>query len=218
MVQIASLPRVAALRASAFFDELYARLREDIDRHRTRSTEPFILAIDGRSGSGKTTLRQALCGQLARDYPGQLALFTLDDIYPGWDGLRAGVNEWIVQAALLASGRPAPFARRDWEHSRALPEELFTPAPIIVAEGVGALTGAHSAGLWCTSPADIRRERALTRDGSTYEPHWQRWADQEEQLLKDFACMYSPLLSAADALTERTFHKLARSTTYLIRP
>ena len=192
MVQQADSARVTQLRASSGFAELYAELKQSIREHRACSAEPYILALDGRSGSGKTTLRQALAEQFEQDYPGDVSIFTLDDLYPGWDGLRAGVDAWIIQAALLSAGAPAPFKRWDWESSCTLHTEYYTPSPIILAEGVGSLAGSHSAGIWCVATSDTRRKRALERDGQTYEPHWQRWADQEAQLLEDFACIYAP--------------------------
>ena len=50
-------------------------------------------------------------------------------------------------------------------------------------EGVGAAAAAArpllSAVIWADSPDDVRRTRALDRDGDTYEPFWDQWAAQE---------------------------------------
>lgn len=29
-----------------------------------------------------------------------------------------------------------------------------------------------------TAPDEVRRERAMARDGDTFRPHWERWAEQ----------------------------------------
>jgi cytidylate kinase len=60
-----------------------------------------------------------------------------------------------------------------------------TPHRPVVIEGCGAIRreGLAIAALriWVDAPADVRRRRALERDGDTYSPHWQRWALQEER-------------------------------------
>ena len=58
---------------------------------------PYIIAVDGRSGSGKTTLAQRLAATL-RQHPVQGGPLTvlelsLENMYPGWDGLEAGVEQ-----------------------------------------------------------------------------------------------------------------------------
>lgn len=47
-----------------------------------RSTR--ILAIDGRSGAGKSTLARTLAVAVGAQ------LVHVEDLYPGWDGLRTG--------------------------------------------------------------------------------------------------------------------------------
>jgi hypothetical protein len=37
--------------------------------------------------------------------------------------------------------------------------------------------------VWVDAAADVRKRRALERDGELYAPHWQRWALQEERFL-----------------------------------
>ena len=34
--------------------------------------------------------------------------------------------------------------------------------------------------VWVDAPTALRKERALSRDGETYAPHWDRWAAQED--------------------------------------
>ena len=37
--------------------------------------------------------------------------------------------------------------------------------------------------VWLEAPEGLRRERALSRDGQTFAPHWERWAAQEAEVL-----------------------------------
>ena len=59
------------------------------DIHMLAAANPVVL-IDGRSGAGKTTLAR----MLVERWPiaGRVQLVALDSIYPGWDGLRDGVE------------------------------------------------------------------------------------------------------------------------------
>jgi hypothetical protein len=77
----------------------------------------------------------------------------------------------------------------DWDAdapgpSRALPA-LGPPRPrVVLLEGAGSgarATAAWLAGLiWVDADPQVRRGRALGRDGDTYAPHWDRWSAQEE--------------------------------------
>ena len=56
--------------------------------------------------------------------------------------------------------------------------------PHLVLEGCGALVPPAAAfaavRVWVDAPTEVRKERALSRDGETYAPHWDRWAAQED--------------------------------------
>ena len=36
---------------------------------------------------------------------------------------------------------------------------------------------------WLEAPADVRKKRALDRDGETFAPYWDMWAAQEDAML-----------------------------------
>ena len=141
-----------------------------------------VLAIDGRSGAGKSTLADQVARLL------EAPLVRLEDLYGGWDGLERGVD-LLVSAVLepLVAGRTAYVPRYDW-----INDSWDSPAPLpppesLVVEGVGA--GARRAAryesvvAWVESPAPVRYQRFLKRDGDLYAPHWERWARQEDEML-----------------------------------
>jgi energy-coupling factor transporter ATP-binding protein EcfA2 len=143
-----------------------------------------VIGLDGRSGSGKTTL----AATLARLVP-EAQVVAMDEIYPGWDGLAAGVRLLVEQVLEpLARGIPAQVPRWDWRAGRPAAPRPLPPARFVLVEGVGsgALAGEpYRAGLvWLEAPAGVRRRRALTRDGDSYAPHWDRWSAQEESYLR----------------------------------
>ncbi|WP_062349618.1 dephospho-CoA kinase [Herbidospora yilanensis] len=141
-----------------------------------RAGRTRVLAVEGRSGSGKSTLAAALGPPVIR----------MDDLYPGWDGLTAGIEAlvtWVLRP--LAEGSAARWRRWDWHRGEYAEWRDVPGTGELVVEGVGA--GARAAqpylsGLvWMEAPDETRRSRALARDGDTYIPHWERWADQEER-------------------------------------
>ncbi|GIM96618.1 dephospho-CoA kinase [Paractinoplanes toevensis] len=138
-----------------------------------------VLAVEGRSGSGKTTLARAVAERLAAP------LIQMDHLYAGWDGLEQGVTalrDWVLVP--LAEGRPAVWRRWDWAGHRYAEDHPVPDADWLVVEGVGAggsvLTAYTSGLVWLESPAPVRKQRALARDGETYAPHWRRWAGHED--------------------------------------
>lgn len=148
--------------------------------------------IDGRSGSGKTTLAR----QLSQAWESSVVV-SLDDIYPGWDGLAWAVEH--IREALLqprALGRAGRWRRWDWVSGCPAGWHTVDAHQRIIVEGVGALAAANRAladlGIWLEAPEPHRKRRALLRDGDTYAPHWERWARQEEE----FIARYDPRSSA----------------------
>ena len=133
-----------------------------------------VVTIDGYSGSGKSTLAAAL----ARLVNGWQVLH-LDDWYPGWDGLAAGADIARRIAADLRAGRASSYEAWDWENGTTGATIRVPLAPTII-EGCGAIEAEADLAVWIADPGEEeRRHRALARDGQTYAPHWQRWADQD---------------------------------------
>lgn len=167
---------------------------------------PLLIAVDGRSGAGKTTL----AGKLTQDLEKaghSVTLLHLEDMYQGWQGLAAGVSQWQMCAESVKDGGPALWFGWDWENSsptgpHALPvpptqtavaRSLRASAPrsILLAEGVGANAAEVDLRIWLDMAASLRKERALARDGDTFAPHWQSWAEQEDELLSKHAKNYA---------------------------
>lgn len=150
------------------------------------SPAPVIIAIDGRSGSGKTTLAIELAARLREHH--KVSLFHLEDIYPGWNGLAAGIERYVTTVlSPLRRGESAEWVSWDWERHYDGDARTTRPAEIVLVEGVGAAAAAAlpllDAVIWADSSDDDRRARALARDGDTYEPFWDQWAAQEAEWL-----------------------------------
>lgn len=157
---------------------------------------PVIIAVDGRSGAGKTTLAVELAARLRQHH--KVSLFHLEDIYPGWNGLMPGIERYVGTVLKpLSEGMAAEWTSWDWDKHYDGGLNVTLPAEIVIVEGVGAAADAArpmlDAVVWVEASGDERRRRALTRDGSTYEPYWDSWAAQEDEWLSS-----DQVISAAD--------------------
>lgn len=147
------------------------------------TTRAPLVVIDGRSGAGKTSLAE----RLAACWPFGAAaqLVALDTVYPGWDGMAAGIETALRDIVIpFSRGATARWRLWDWVASAPGGEATAMPDRGLIIEGCGVLTPqiaecAHVR-VWVHSPDAARKTRALHRDGDTFRPHWDRWAAQEE--------------------------------------
>jgi uridine kinase len=138
---------------------------------------PRLVAVDGRSGSGKTDLAAVLAERVGA------VVVHMDDLYPGWSGLSAAVDLLATVVDGLRTGAVTTHPVWDWTVGAYAREVELPRDGVVVLEGVGS---------GCARPVDllvhldadpdVRRERALTRDGETFAPHWEAWAAQERDL------------------------------------
>lgn len=149
------------------------------------TARPTLIAIDGRSGSGKSTFASSLAQHLEAST--SVAVLRLEELYHGWDGLHRARDLYNELLPQLSNSSVVSYPTWDWEQNTLGALKEFSPASIIIIEGVGALNAQAREfidfGIWLDAPEDFRRERALTRDGQTYRPYWQMWAQQEVSYL-----------------------------------
>lgn len=143
------------------------------------------IGIDGRSGSGKTRL----AAQLAAALPGAVGLLALEDLYPGWRGLTAGVASAARVMKDVAVTGEATYRVWDWHSGGWGERRRLGPASALIVEGVGAGSAAIrpylDVSIFLTLPDSTRAQRVLERDGRRDERWWKVWARQEEQYLSE---------------------------------
>lgn len=162
-------------------EDLAAVLRLVGAAERRRPGGTLVIAIDGPSGSGKTVLGDAVAAELGA------AVVHLDELYPGWDGLVAGVDMLTTHVLEpVARGEAPAYPVWDWDRSTWGPTRTLTTGRHLVVEGCGSTVGAAGrlahVRVWVEAPPDLRRARGIARDGEVFRPHWERWAAQEEEL------------------------------------
>jgi uridine kinase len=146
-----------------------------------------LVLIDGPSGAGKSTLARLLRDRALAVQP--VVLLSLDDVYPGWDGLDDGAREIATSVVVpLAAGRAGRWRRYDWSLGTKAETTIIEPGSAVIIEGVGALhpdaSPLASGRVWVDAPTPTRKHRALARDGDGYSPYWDRWAAQEAAYIK----------------------------------
>jgi para-aminobenzoate synthetase len=146
-----------------------------------RCGETVAIAIDGPSGAGKTQLARELAPLLGAQ------ILHLDHIYRGWHSL-ADAPPVVVRDVLepLARGEAGRTPRWEWGADRPGDDIVITPGGFLILDGCGS--GSRSIRpflsylIWLDGPPEVRRARAMARDGETYEQWWDIWAAQEEEL------------------------------------
>jgi uridine kinase len=140
-----------------------------------------VIAIDGPSGAGKTRLARELAPRLGA------TILHLDDIYRGWEGL-ADAPPVVVHDVLepLARGEAGRTPRWEWGADRPGDDIVLSPPPFLILDGCGSgsriIRPYLSYLIWLDAPVDVRRTRAMARDGELYEQWWDVWASQERTL------------------------------------
>lgn len=153
------------------------RVAASIDAREPACGRTTVVAIDGPSGAGKTDFADALAARTGAD------VLHLEDLYPGWHGLAA--TPPIVTDVLAAIAVDGVGTARRWDWQRGVPGApiVVPPTRLLLLDGVGSGAAVVrpflSLLIWVEAPPDVRRRRALDRDGDTYAPHWDTWAEQE---------------------------------------
>ncbi len=148
---------------------------------------PRLLGVDGRSGSGKTHLAADVADELRRNHA-SVVIVSMDDMYPGWEGLAASLPRLCEHViAPLSRGRPAEYQRYDWGLGRFADTVQVPLADAVIIEGVGST--AHpsrsdlSTTVWVHAPPSVRMDRACRRtDQGDFAVYADRWSAQEEEL------------------------------------
>lgn len=148
----------------------------------------ILIGIDGRSGAGKSTLA-AQISDLAAERGLTTATVHVDVLCPDWDGLPAVPDRLRGLVDQLAAAGTGTYPTWDWIARTAGPDAAVPPADLVIIEGVTASDQAwadrRSTTVWVEAPAELRKERAIARDGASFAAHWDAWAAAEDRYFQD---------------------------------
>jgi uridine kinase len=152
-----------------------------------------IILIDGRAAAGKTRLANQLAEAVFQADKQLPKIIRMDDLYPGWEGLREG-SHYLTQQILtpLSLGKAASWQIWDWElGERGNGSEPgngwreFDGGNLLIIEGCGALSRQAAEltqlSVWVEVVSAIRKERFSNRDGNAFDGFWGIWAAQEDE-------------------------------------
>lgn len=165
------------------YGDLISRLTEE-----ALSKPNPIIIIDGRSGSGKTTFANELKNRLFVEGDSAPRVIHMDDLYLGWDGLRAGVSylQRMVLSPLVSKGSSS-WQEYNWETNKREAWREFSGGTPLIIEGCGSLNS-YTASItpltvWFDVPEELRKLRTIERDGDKFMKYWDGWAAQELDFL-----------------------------------
>ena len=156
-----------------------------------------IVLIDGRAASGKSTLAKELQNQIFQELGHAPRLIAMDDLYPGWQGLKEG-SQYLERNILqpISMGKTASWQIWDWAKGARGSEnepgngwrEFVGGTPLIV-EGCGSLSKNSrlmcDLAVWVEAEPLERRARWKNRDGEKFDEFWGAWAAQEDQFYEE---------------------------------
>jgi uridine kinase len=152
-----------------------------------------IVLVDGRAGAGKSKFARELAEVIFKSERQLPKLIHMDDLYPGWDGLRAGsayLNRNILQP--IVAGKQANWQVWDWELGQrgasgepANGWRSFEGGNLVVIEGCASVsaisTDLADLSIWIESDTELRRTRFSQRDQGQFDDYWESWAIQEDE-------------------------------------
>ena len=142
------------------------------------AVRPVVL-LDGGSGAGKTSLAGLIAAAWRVSRPDPLQVVSLDDVYPGWEGLAAA----SAAVPRIVSADGPGYRRWNWETSEHLGWVGVDAHHPILVEGCGSLTREASrlatCRIWLEADESVRKQRALARDQGDFDPYWDLWTTQE---------------------------------------
>ena len=86
----------------------------------------------------------------------------------------------------LRQGRPARYARYDWDHDALAEIRELRPGGVAIVEGIYSsrreLASLYDLRIWVECPRDVRLSRGLARDGEGARGRWEEdWMPAEDR-------------------------------------
>ena len=173
------------------FDQALSPVLDLICEKQERGRIPIVL-IDGRAGAGKSLFAKQLSDAYFQIDNQAARVVTMDDLYPGWEGLASGslyLHSNILKP--LTQGKTATWQVWDWsENKRGADDAInghreFSGGTALIVEGCGSISRVNSEladlTIWIEANSSDRKTRFHQRDGGRFDGYFATWSAQEDE-------------------------------------
>jgi uridine kinase len=151
-----------------------------------------IILIDGRAASGKSTFALELAAKYFQLEKQAARVISMDDLYPGWEGLSEGSIYLLRQVLMpLSQGKTASWQIWDWKKDERSGEDPmnghreFSGGTALIIEGCGSISRLTSdladLTVWIESDDEKRKQRFNQRDEGKFDEYYGIWSTQEDE-------------------------------------
>ncbi|CAB4543561.1 MAG: ATP-binding protein [Actinobacteria bacterium] len=151
-----------------------------------------IVLVDGRAASGKSTFALELAARYFQVDKQAARVISMDDLYPGWEGLADG-SIYLLRHVLmpLSQGKTASWQIWNWEKGERGGDDAmnghreFSGGTALIIEGCGSISRLTSdladITIWIDSDDATRKERFNKRDQGKFDEFFGLWSVQEDE-------------------------------------
>lgn len=173
------------------FNQAIVEVLELIWRKQEKGRLPIVL-IDGRAGAGKSLFAQELANAYFKSEKQAARVISMDDLYPGWEGLASGSIYLLTQILTpLFQGKTANWQIWNWAEDRREADDQvnghreFSGGTALIVEGCGSISRLTSEladiTIWIEADTQVRKNRFHQRDSGKFDGYFAIWSAQEDE-------------------------------------
>lgn len=151
-----------------------------------------IVLIDGRAAAGKSLFAKELAEIYFKSEKQAARIVSMDDLYPGWEGLASGSIYLLTQILTpVSQARTANWQVWNWaENKRGAEDPVnghreFSGGTALIVEGCGSISRLTSEladlTIWIEADLAVRKTRFNQRDNGKFDGYFATWSAQEDE-------------------------------------
>jgi uridine kinase len=151
-----------------------------------------IVLIDGRAAAGKSLFAKELAELYFKSEKQAARIVSMDDLYPGWEGLASGSIYLLTQILTpVSQGKTANWQVWNWTDNKRGAEDPvnghreFSGGTALIVEGCGSISRLTSeladVTIWIEADLAVRKTRFNQRDSGKFDGYFATWSAQEDE-------------------------------------
>ena len=151
-----------------------------------------IVLIDGRAAAGKSLFAKELAELYFKTEKQAARIVSMDDLYPGWEGLASGSIYLLTQILTpVSQARTANWQVWNWAKNKRGAEDSvngyreFSGGTALIVEGCGSISRLTSEladlTIWIEADLAVRKSRFNQRDSGKFDGYFATWSAQEDE-------------------------------------